>query len=420
MTRSEHPVAAMSRFAVLTALAVAPVALMSADTASASSTSRPAAETASASSTSRPAVSSRPLLAAFHWARLRPSPLGPRSQPILAWTGKELIELGGLRKGNTTQDGAAYDPATGRWHKIAPMRVNVGFDNATAAWTGHQLFVTNGQVASCLAGQPLSNCLPRAGLYDPATNHWTTTLLPKAMEGMSPQASVWTGRDVVLAAANENRGGMAVASYSPATRRWKVITPRLPSRHPAAFVALADAPGRVLLWAAWDRFKGNGLYWGVDVETLTRDGRWRDVTGDWPQDHSLTGFADTRRGILVSPSEFWCGPCPGPYVAFPGFFANPVTLHRTAIKAGPLGQAVPLFIWTGRAIIAVNLGASVDGPGVRIRPDDMAMYIPATKHWFRLAAAPGRPAVSVTPVWTGTELLTLTDRGRLLAFRRAG
>jgi hypothetical protein len=78
----------------------------------------------------------------------------------------------------------------------------------------------------------------------------------------------------------------------------------------------------------------------------------------------------------------------------------------------------PLFVWTGRAIIAVNLGAIVDGPGVRIRPDDMAMYNPAIKRWFRLAAAPGRPAVSDAPVWTGTELLTLTDAGRLLAFRR--
>jgi hypothetical protein len=405
MTRSEHRVTALSRFALVTALAAAPVALMSADSAA-------------ASSTSRPATSSRPLLAGFHWARLRQSPLGPRSQPILAWTGKELIELGGLRRGNTTQDGAAYDPATGRWHTIAPMRVNVGFDNATTAWTGRQLFVTNGQVASCLGGEPLSNCLARAGLYDPATNHWTTTLLPKAMAGMFPEASVWTGHDIVLAAVNGDRGRLAVAAYNPVTRHWHVITPRTPKRHPARFVALAAAPGRVLLWSAWSRVNTTAGSFGVDVEALTQ-GRWRDVTGNWPQNHTLTAFAYTKRGIMVSPSQFWCGiGCPGPFVAFPGFFANPVSLHRTAIKAGPLGQAIPLFIWTGRAIIAVNLGASVDGPGVRIRPDDMAMYNPAAKRWFRLAAAPGRPALSVAPIWTGTELLTLTDSGRLMAFRR--
>jgi hypothetical protein len=50
--------------------------------------------------------------------------------------------------------------------------------------------------------------------------------------------------------------------------------------------------------------------------------------------------------------------------------------------------------------------------------DDTAMYNPATRRWSRLAAAPGRPALSVGPVWTGTELLALTDSGRLLAFRR--
>src|SRR5689334_17381003 len=29
----------------------------------------------------------------FRWSSLPPSPLGPRSQPLLAWTGRELIEL---------------------------------------------------------------------------------------------------------------------------------------------------------------------------------------------------------------------------------------------------------------------------------------------------------------------------------------
>jgi hypothetical protein len=244
------------------------------------------------------------------------------------------------------------------------------------------------------------------------------TVLPKVMEGMDPEAAGWTGHDIVLTAVRENLGQLVVASYDPASRRWHVITPRLPRRHRARFVAMAAAPDRVLLWSAWDRSQGTGFA-GVDVEALTRGGRWRDVTGTWPQDRTLTAFACTRHGILVSPSEFWCGSaCPAPFVAWPGFFASPVTFRRTAIPAGPLGQAVPSFIWTGRTIIALNIGASIDGPGISIRPDDMALYNPATKHWSHLTAAPGRPIIPVTPVWAGTDLLVLTDPGRLLAFRR--
>lgn len=361
------------------------------------------------------ASSTAPPVARFRWSPLASSPLKTRFSPILVWAGQELIEFGGLRKdGETTyDDGAAFNPATSRWHKVAPIRANIGFDNATTTWTGRLLFVAN-----CSAGQPLSDCQARAALYNPATNRWTTSLLPKAMAGMSPEASAWTGHQVVLAAVDENRGRLAVASYNPATRRWHVITPRLPKGHHAGVAALAAAAGRVLLWVAWDREQGNTGFFGVDVEALTPNGQWRHVTGNWPQDHSLTGFTDTSRGILVSPSGFWCGECPGPFVAFPGSFANPVTLHRTAISAGPLGMAIPDFIWTGAAIIALNIGAFIDGPGPTIRPDDMALYNPATKRWSRLPTAPHRPGLSVDPVWTGSELLMLTDSGRLLAFRR--
>jgi hypothetical protein len=47
---------------------------------------------------------------------------------------------------------------------------------------------------------------------------------------------------------------------------------------------------------------------------------------------------------------------------------------------GPVGQANPAFIWTGRAIIAVDLDVSIGGHGNQgpIRPDDMALWDLAT------------------------------------------
>jgi len=149
-------------------------------------------------------------LSRFRWSRLPASPLGPRSQPLLAWTGSELIELGGMRKGSTISDGAAFDIATRRWHRITPLPNTIGLTGAVSVWTGHELFVTNGLFPSDwapAAGAP-------AGLYNPATNRWSATLLPRALAGLQVAAVVWTGRDVVLAAAGAfgNGGRLAVAA----------------------------------------------------------------------------------------------------------------------------------------------------------------------------------------------------------------
>lgn len=61
-------------------------------------------------------------LARYHWSSLPPSPLGPRSQPLLTWTGRYLIELGGAHRGHDVpQNGASYDAATHRWRRVAPV-----------------------------------------------------------------------------------------------------------------------------------------------------------------------------------------------------------------------------------------------------------------------------------------------------------
>ena len=47
------------------------------------------------------------------------------------------------------------------------------------------------------------------------------------------------------------------------------------------------------------------------------------------------------------------------------------------------------------------------------------MYQPTAARWTVLPAMPGDPpSLSVTPVWTGTQLLALTDAGRLFALHR--
>lgn len=365
----------------------------------------------------------------FRWSGLPASPLGPLSQPILAWTGKELLELGGTSRGTWEFHGAAFNPATKRWHLIPAVRGNVQFQNAVSVWTGRQLFVTNGWWWRC--PEPSASCRPHAGLYDPAANRWSLTELPRQMWDLDLMAAVWTGRDVILAAAQpqpgrlEHPGRLAVAAYDPATGHWQVITPRLPASHPARYLSMVATTGRVILWSLWGQVNTSnhaaGDHAGVDVLALGSDGTWRDVTGHWPQDQDVTSPVFTGTAILVSPGQIWCGQaCIGPPSSFPGYFADPVTLHRTTIPAGPLGEADPAFAWTGRAIFAVDLDASIGGHGGQgpIRPDDMALWDPATGHWQRLPAPPGYPKLAAAPIWAGKQLLELTGNGNLLSFHR--
>jgi hypothetical protein len=170
-------------------------------------------------------------LSRYRWSALPPSPLGPRSSPLLAWTGRYLIELS---RGtvSSTDDGAVFVPATGRWHPIAPVRGDLGDRNAVDVWTGRQLFVTNARIGSCVTAPPVGalpgSCDRRAGLYDPAANRWTTTTLPKPLADLNLVAAAWTGREIIVAGVNAARARLRVAAYDPAARRWQMITPQLP------------------------------------------------------------------------------------------------------------------------------------------------------------------------------------------------
>ena len=53
------------------------------------------------------------------WARLPRAPIAPRSEYAAVWTGKEMIVWGGYSGNTQYGDGAAYDPATRTWTKLA-------------------------------------------------------------------------------------------------------------------------------------------------------------------------------------------------------------------------------------------------------------------------------------------------------------
>jgi len=362
----------------------------------------------------RPAASAGPAaaqLARFRWSKLPPSPLGKRDFPIVAWTGRELLEFGGLIKSGLADDGAAFDPATGRWHRIAGIGSrHLGFAAAPSVWTGHQLFVSNGLLT---------------GLYNPVANRWTQTRPPAAMYGLFITAAVWTGRDVIVAGVgtNSNAGRLAVGAYNPATGRWRMITPALPAAHPAQFADMTVTNTRLILWSSWHRGSEHGTgvvkRSGVDVLALGADGTWRDVTGRWPQHQQVSAPQFTGTKILFSPGQIWCGAqCQRSSPANDGYLANPVTLARTTIPLGQLGQLNPTYIWTGRAILAMNEATSLGSGGSKaiVSPGGTALFDAGTRRWRSLPHPPGYGHTGVlSAVWTGSELLVLATKGQLLA-----
>ena len=159
------------------------------------------------------------------------SPLAPDQSPVGAWTGRELV----LFVSGTSPDGrpyppsfargAAYNPATNRWRRLAAMPARGG----RAVWDGHELLVVGTHTALA---------------FDPAKNHWRRLVsAPIATTGAS---AVWTGKRVFLWA--RSRG----AADDPKTNRWTVL-PSWPLR-------IRD--GSTVVWTG-----SSLIVWGGEIGT---------------------------------------------------------------------------------------------------------------------------------------------------------
>jgi hypothetical protein len=148
-----------------------------------------------------------------HWGVLPPAPVGARYGAVAAWTGSEMLVVGGMRDGTGPsggieflRDGAAYDPVHRRWRRMAEAPGCPAF----GAWTG-KVLVVGGTCANTTRTFVMA-------AYDPARNVWTT--LPSyadATQLVSAGGTVfaWSG----------STGRAAVLDSS--TKRWSVL-PQLP------------------------------------------------------------------------------------------------------------------------------------------------------------------------------------------------
>lgn len=150
------------------------------------------------------------------WRSMFRGPLGPREGYVSAWTGTELVIVGGTVGDGLAQPiAAAVDPATGRWNRLPGFDQLLGLRPSGAVWSGDRLFV-GGLAYECPPHGPCTIDPAFLG-YDPATD-----LLEPIELANAPSASFtpvgWTGSEVF--GTGDDRS--SVQFYDPATDTWRV------------------------------------------------------------------------------------------------------------------------------------------------------------------------------------------------------
>lgn len=176
----------------------------------------------------------------------------PRSGHSAVWTGKEMIVWGGQVGSSYTwlNDGARYDPETDTWHRLAGGNAPEARAGHSAVWSGSRMLIWGGRNGDFAPAYPAAG-----GLYDPATDTWTTMSTAGAPLGRAGQTAVWTGEKMVI------WGGIHTeipndyplysgGRYDPASNTWLATTvtnaPAARSSHTAIW-----SGSRMIVWGGF-------------------------------------------------------------------------------------------------------------------------------------------------------------------------
>jgi len=323
---------------------------------------------------------------------------------VLAWTGREVLVVGGaVEAGDGTsldleQPGAAYDPAADAWRALPAPPLEPRRSMAWA-WTGRELVVWGG------IGR--LGVLADGAAYDPAADAWRT-LPPSPLSPRSGAGAVWTGAELLVLGGSDLAGGLADgAAYDPAADRWRAIAPapRLPGS-PAGFLLYGGGP--VTAWTGTVAVTVP-VYSGFDepgqegVPLLAYDPA-ADAWSDLPAlggDLQVLALAGDDGDLVVVTTDFTgSGPRPRAHrlaAGAPGWerdedVGDPLDVTSTAYD--PAARRM----WTA---------------GVRPAATGVVAYDLADRRWWRVpprpaAGVPADPVFgSVTAVWVGAELIVL-------------
>jgi hypothetical protein len=354
-------------------------------------------------------------LAKARWSSFPDGPLAPRSGQVEVWTGHELLiwggdtvpQLGSGAPAVPVADGAAYDPATRTWRLLPPAPLSAR-EGAAAAWTGTEMVVVGGDSAG-----NGSTVFGDAAEYDPATNTWQS--LPSLpIEPRTDATAIWTGTQLIVIGGKNGDGGDALAyedaaAYDPASNSWATL-PAAPAEPGWNVVGVTQAwTGRqLLMWVTWQKSGscGNGCIY-VDPKRAgyalaAGATAWRKLPKQSVESNGAA-TAWTGSSVLVMGGEWCARSCPPPVGA--GASYNPTTRVWTAIPNFLNSQQQWPAVWTGRAFIDTNQKRP-ERPS--LGPKSLSAYNTATSTWVKLPQVPHENQLvfsQTETVWTGRQLL---------------
>lgn len=326
------------------------------------------------------------------WKPMPEAPIAGRSGAATVWTGDELLIWGGSTSDyeHSFSDGAAYDPASGRWREMAPGPSGSGGAETHGVWTGEEaLFFWIGDSIDGPEG---------LAAYNPGTDSWRE-LEPWPLGPRDGVHVVWTG-ELLVAAGGVSGDRIADpfgAAYDLARGEWAVLPdPPFPHWVPGSVMWAAEK----LIGVGGVSYDGEGS--SIDATTRVPGAAYDPVTGAWQviadgavgraaaaTDAGLVvEFAPGQVGVYDADADSWTMHTPpdgrdmsqvydvlpaGDQVivvtyAFEFDVVDPATGTWTQLERTELGElGAPALGWTGRDLVLWSGDGLVRSEGAQYR-----------------------------------------------------
>ncbi len=325
-----------------------------------------------------------------------------RAWASLVWTDTELIVWGGFDGAEEILDGWAYEPSSGRLHRIPDSGPPGGRVGQTAVWTGDFMAVWRGDVDT----------------WDPNRLEWAGGSRVAGPLVHPGNTALWTG-DEILFWGTRNWYGASERGAGYNLDEWRELpTSPLEPRSNAVVVWSGDgryvwANDAMYVWGGFVTGGPNGIQPAQDGARYSPvDDAWQWLP-DLPEgvhlEHPVGGFV-AGEFIVVGVDRRRSGDVP----VVTGAAYDPMTNTWRAIAdlPGPIVDGEGL----AGSIAAVAAGDELavwlpqwsfgDEPGI-------AFYSPDRDEWTRHHGAPA-DAYSPQLVWTGEQVAALTPAGLVL------
>lgn len=330
--------------------------------------------------------------ASAFWQQLPEAPLSPRTHSVTAWTGTEALFLGGetgsicpanadcMRGPDLATDGAAYNPTTGTWRRVAEAPVALAGPLRPAV-LGDEVFLIAERERALLA-------------YDASRDQWTR-------HGQVPEWARYTfpmptgDGCFILDGGADGGDGRLDRLYDPRTREWSDM-PAAPTGLGGSHRYTPTPAGLVLTAAVKSSRVDRPDVVGAAVLDLDK-GTWRRLPdGDQIGDAFI--WTGTR---LVAPQLG--GVDGGEVNNFGRMYPYGGTLDPVTGAWGRLPNAPE----------ESSGGWSVSAQGARWTAAGGWIYDDADGSWTRLPRPPGSLLQPGAAVWADDRLITFGGSGAL-------